>query len=475
MISVLCIFRTIFNVAVRNRPWTMAVLANTSTHSSLLHSSVHQFPGFSHLKFLLNFESALPHAPPHPLSPVERQEALALIEQGLKYSPTYEDFYALFNTPNNEKLRDYIRRIWIEFVEWHLDKYYPNLDRNSNSRNEGVLTDLWGHYLFLWDKSVVTKGPSWVIEQEDDPAFKYILGPTAIGKEILDSPEVRRNFPRAGPTGLYKEGSITQSTDSSAPKHLFSSHGFAEAARKDYRPMDLFLDAMLGSYKAGEGANERLIRLKNTINIFASGLGWETLAEPLDPENDDPGNTLTELSEVQCNACFESFPKFRSIQLDCDHFHCHRCLKENVEIWADSSRAARCCKSIPEALIAVAVGRPMITAYSGILNRERSSRIARCHKCKTELLDPVIEDEGAYCLDCSDVTCVRCSERMHGGDCSEMSAAVALLQTARASDWSVCHKCHEMVEKSQGCNHMTCRYVNLYCFVSPRILSGFLY
>lgn len=76
------------------------------------------------------------------------------------------------------------------------------------------------------------------------------------------------------------------------------------------------------------------------------------------------------------------------------------------------------------------------------------------------------------CTRCSRVTCRHCKGRSHAG--SECVADVGAQQAralANRQGWKACPTCRNMVEKSAGCMHMTCRCSARFCYRCGRLLS----
>lgn len=80
-----------------------------------------------------------------------------------------------------------------------------------------------------------------------------------------------------------------------------------------------------------------------------------------------------------------------------------------------------------------------------------------CAKGCGAYLGPSTQAETLNCHKCKHVTCTKCKETKHAGDCMTSESAFDGLVQARG--WQVCTNCKSVVELNEGCNHMT--YVSL--------------
>ena len=90
----------------------------------------------------------------------------------------------------------------------------------------------------------------------------------------------------------------------------------------------------------------------------------------------------------------------------------------------------------------------------------------------------------AECLSCSHRFCGDCGRRDHQETCEEFATIAAaeggdeaaneeLMRQWRAQSHSKpCPGCNNLVERSTGCNHMTCRCGQLFCYRCGEIMYG---
>lgn len=65
-------------------------------------------------------------------------------------------------------------------------------------------------------------------------------------------------------------------------------------------------------------------------------------------------------------------------------------------------------------------------------------------------------------------TCVHCRKRGHAGICVDDPVYELLAKVLGKGNAKYCRKCHQLVEKNGGCNHMTCRCGHQWCWLCGR-------
>lgn len=78
-----------------------------------------------------------------------------------------------------------------------------------------------------------------------------------------------------------------------------------------------------------------------------------------------------------------------------------------------------------------------------------------CHSCGKFINPDGIQAHQAHCTVCNLDTCILCNGRFHGGNCPKDPALEAVLRLAQETGWQRCMSCQTMVERGEGCNHMT--------------------
>ena len=162
-----------------------------------------------------------------------------------------------------------------------------------------------------------------------------------------------------------------------------------------------------------------------------------------------------------CIACQEDQKPGEVIEAVCGHHYCRTCVEQLVQTALDDYRylPCRCCREpIPFALLKLLSPADLAKAYETRLAEAEMSKHTVCHDTKCGVVIPPANRSGdlAYCPSCAATTCVTCKKAGHGSnDCPDNTTSDALLAIALNNAWQRCHGCKALVEKNEGCNHMT--------------------
>lgn len=211
-----------------------------------------------------------------------------------------------------------------------------------------------------------------------------------------------------------------------------------------------------------------------------------------------PSNPTAQTAD--CAVCFNSFEYPNSIaRLSCSHYYCTECLS-GLFAGAISGAISRlnpqpfppsCCKDHPivydvvERWLSSEVRRNYI--HNRALLETPSEERVYCARdsCGQFIAPPQRSTVGIFgsrfadgrrlsktskasstntlvrCTSCSMQTCTQCKRPADehnggaGGVCPEDADIKKLMSTAQQRGWQQCYRCKNMVEKTDGCNHMT--------------------
>ncbi|OIW26173.1 hypothetical protein CONLIGDRAFT_684697 [Coniochaeta ligniaria NRRL 30616] len=177
----------------------------------------------------------------------------------------------------------------------------------------------------------------------------------------------------------------------------------------------------------------------------------------------------------------------RRARLPCGHTWCRRCLRTQVRNalrGGDGAWPPRCCRGeggeIREGAVEWLGDRGVLDMYrrrrteTGVAVRDR----VYCHLITCASFIPLVHhtlagDRGrggriALCQEpgCSRHTCVDCGTQAHvGRECPRDPDMEAVLQTIEAHGYQFCARCNAVVERIDGCNHITCRCGYQFCYM----------
>jgi hypothetical protein len=176
-----------------------------------------------------------------------------------------------------------------------------------------------------------------------------------------------------------------------------------------------------------------------------------------------------------CEICF----RFRlTVLLPCEDCRwCINCINEQFNT-ANHDRSfwpARCCSDAPISLDHVE-GLLTTDNFNLSLRRERDWSVGLrptlyCARpsCSQPLTLTTDSRQNITCSACSSQTCKTCTRLAHDGSCQLDETTELVLSALNYGTFKRCPQCNEMIELTEGCNHMTCvtcRYE--FCWLCSR-------
>lgn len=162
----------------------------------------------------------------------------------------------------------------------------------------------------------------------------------------------------------------------------------------------------------------------------------------------------------KCSVCHRSFLEKNLVISPCSHAYCPRCLEQTLEpLLADESRfPLRCCQQIvPLAAAKLTKGfKKRLDAKQQEYNIPVASRLyCSFAKCSALLEGFDIKGSQARCKACKSFTCTSCKKKSHAGLCTQDEDDRKLQQLAKKKRWQHCSRCKRVIERVDGCNHMS--------------------
>eukprot|EP00931_Biecheleriopsis_adriatica_P054973 TRINITY_DN32410_c0_g1_i1.p1 TRINITY_DN32410_c0_g1~~TRINITY_DN32410_c0_g1_i1.p1 ORF type:complete len:579 (-),score=61.55 TRINITY_DN32410_c0_g1_i1:52-1716(-) len=198
-------------------------------------------------------------------------------------------------------------------------------------------------------------------------------------------------------------------------------------------------------------------------------------------------NPLSLSEPASCSACFMNK---QCIRFPCgSHFYCSTCLFQQVRVGLSdrSMLPLRCCRKEVQAGDAVDLTvRQMLTGsslekYEETMLLRSSKRVMYCPyaECRKLLVLDGLQVEGGNenrssacdCPHCGKRVCLECKSEWHEGlNCVQYRWAKGkaeddFTKLCRARKWMICWECCHVVEKSSGCNHITCHCGAQFCYL----------
>lgn len=165
-------------------------------------------------------------------------------------------------------------------------------------------------------------------------------------------------------------------------------------------------------------------------------------------------------AQPRCAGCEDEFPQAEMLQASCEHFYCHSCVAQYVEValLPGSIFPPSCCESPLTATILQGHISPHLLHRYNLKQEEAStlfSLTCATQWCKAAIPSDNIQGSKAHCPNCIQDTCRNCKMMWHDGEtCEEGKDRGKLAKLAESEGWQICYACGELISISSGCNHM---------------------
>lgn len=182
-------------------------------------------------------------------------------------------------------------------------------------------------------------------------------------------------------------------------------------------------------------------------------------------------------SLVECLTCgADDVPSTKTAKLACGHRMCHDCLQRVFEMSVKDPEhmPPKCCtdQHIPLSH----VDKLFNLKFKALWNRKyqeyhTKNRVycpmPQCgHWIKPSHIYTTGARKYASCPRCKTKVCALCNNKMHRSrDCPKDPEIAKLVEQGKKEGWQRCYSCNAMIEKKEGCNHMTCRCRAEFCIV----------
>lgn len=188
---------------------------------------------------------------------------------------------------------------------------------------------------------------------------------------------------------------------------------------------------------------------------------------------------------MSCVICADHIASWRQwLEAPCGHKFCHNCATELVEAYIreESLHPLQCCNiSIPKTDVERFIQNPNgLQTPLFFLFRDKheeyttspekriycpNQKCGRFVKPSASTTQPGSELDMVKCLTCVTRICVHCKEDWHPGEpCDVNKNTIRVRELAKERGWQTCAKCKRIVERVEGCLHMTCLCGYEFCY-----------
>ena len=214
--------------------------------------------------------------------------------------------------------------------------------------------------------------------------------------------------------------------------------------------------------------------------------------------------------EFDCIICFDSFKmhcKSKNVDvedgvaLSCAHVYCVNCLRIWIQNTVESRKIPLMCASegcsmvvCPEEISEYIDASLLLSFHQLVIEKELIANGMYCpiQQCSHLLAvpEPTVGQIVTYasCPSCDTMLCMQCKTLFHEGltceayqalpDYEKKTEDLQLLQLAGQNHWKRCPNCSVMVSRTEGCNHIKCKWyvvwilLILHCILMILIIAG---
>ncbi|KAG9235390.1 hypothetical protein BJ875DRAFT_422137 [Amylocarpus encephaloides] len=223
---------------------------------------------------------------------------------------------------------------------------------------------------------------------------------------------------------------------------------------------------------------ETPIRRKAEITTVSQGVLFRRLSQPKSPRADLPvwkkNETIPvkqkiERVRIECTSCMELVTKRRAITLACKHTYCGSCLITAFQTALSSRTLFECCTTRVRPTVATSFLPPsFLQSYTSLTLELGTVNPLFCASVTCSKFIPPFSIHGPFAVcrqaNCKTKTCVLCKRKVHKGVCKEDQEGRKVKEMAEMKGWKTCPFCGHMVERTEGCLHMTCRCKGEWCW-----------
>lgn len=190
----------------------------------------------------------------------------------------------------------------------------------------------------------------------------------------------------------------------------------------------------------------------NTQYIRETVCSYEASSRERNPQSNTPMRN--------CVVCGYEVEELSIMIAPCGHTYCGKCINKLFDRAAgdESSFPPRCCGQIITQENVERFLSPDI--YKRFQEKsEEFSTMDRTYcsdpKCVTFISSNATVGDKAKCPACQKSTCIACKAEAHEGDCPEDPVVQSFMTAAAEAGFQHCGECKRVIERTQGCNHIT--------------------
>ena len=182
-----------------------------------------------------------------------------------------------------------------------------------------------------------------------------------------------------------------------------------------------------------------------------------------------------------CLICFEYVPPSSLVPSTCGHSFCRTCWQSYLaskvndgQVLALHCPSPSCPRPLSTKEVLTLLAPPLHPKFDRFRTNAEIALDPNARWCPTPNCESVMlggEGRGTRlkCSKCGGLVCFECNERWHEGRTCEQAASSVMAAYKASHDVKACPQCQATIERSEGCNHMTCtRCKYQFCWLCSR-------
>jgi hypothetical protein len=182
----------------------------------------------------------------------------------------------------------------------------------------------------------------------------------------------------------------------------------------------------------------------------------------------DKADKAAKTNQANCTACGDPDDKAKMAVLACTHAYDGDCIAQAFQHALAGGKLFHCCNKtpVPIDLAASFLSAQFVTTYKAKMLELATPNPIYCAApgCSTFIPTSGIKGDMSTCPACSFVTCRLCKNPEHRGLCPPDKNGKKLLDLASNKNWRQCRRCNVVVERDEGCLHITCTCGYEFCY-----------
>ncbi|APA08078.1 hypothetical protein SS1G_00267 [Sclerotinia sclerotiorum 1980 UF-70] len=185
----------------------------------------------------------------------------------------------------------------------------------------------------------------------------------------------------------------------------------------------------------------------------------------------EPAEKEEKAKQADCVSCLETGERANMCVLSCKHAYCGECIAAAFRTAFSSKKRFKCCKlNVPINPASRWLNKTFIASYKMLILEQTTKDPRYCSNKNCAKFIPPVNIHGtiATCQACKVRTCAPCGNAEHSGVCKEDKEGQAVQALADKQGWKSCPRCNFVIDKNEGCLHMTCKCLFEWCWECKR-------